>query len=173
MPFSLSQASLPVFEIHLNALSAILDKAEAYAAAKKIDPAALLHARLFPDMFDFTRQVQVATDQARRGAARVAGAEPPSYPDTETNFEQLKARLAKTVAYLKTLDAKEIDAAAAREITFPLGPKKGQMKGADYLIHFVLPNFYFHVTTAYAILRHCGLEIGKQDFIGAIPIKVI
>ena len=106
-------------------------------------------------------------------ALGVAGAEPPSYPDTETNFEQLKARLAKTVAYLKTLDAKEIDAAAAREITFPLGPKKGQMKGADYLVHFVLPNFYFHVTTAYAILRHCGLEIVKQYFIGAIPIKVI
>jgi uncharacterized protein len=171
MPFSLSQASLPVFEIHLNALAAILGKAEAYAAAKKIDPAVLLHTRLAPDMFDLARQVQVATDQARRGSARLAGVEPPSYEDTETTIEQLKARIAKTLAYLKTLDTKQIDASADREITFPLGTDKGHMKGADYLNHSVLPNFYFHVTAAYAILRHCGLEIGKRDFLGAIPMR--
>jgi len=171
MPFSLSQASIPVFEIHLNALAAILDKAEAFAATKKIDPAVLLRTRLAPDMFDLTRQVQVSTDQARRGSARLAGIEPPSYEDTETTIAQLKARIAKTLAFLKTLDTKQIDASAEREITFPLGNDKGHMKGADYLNHSVLPNFYFHVTAAYAILRHCGLEIGKRDFLGAIPMR--
>ena len=172
MPLSLSQASLSVFEINLNALSGILDKAEAYAAAKKIDPAVLLHSRLAPDMFDLVRQVQVATDQARRGAARLAGVEPAVFEDTETTIDQLKARLAKTVAYLKTLDRKQIDSSADREITFPLGPtNKGHMKGDDYLNHFVLPNFYFHVTAAFAILRHCGVDIGKRDFMGAIPLK--
>ena len=172
MSFSMSQASVPVFEIELNALSAILDKAEAFAAAKKIDPTVLLHTRLAPDMFDLTRQVQVATDQAKRGAARLAGVEAPSYEDNETTIEQLKARVAKTITYLKTLDRKQIDAAADRVITFPLGGNtRGEMQGGDYLNHFVLPNFYFHVTAAYAILRHCGLEIGKRDFMGAIPIK--
>ncbi len=173
MPQSMSQASLPVFEINLNALSAMLDKAEAYAASKKIDPTVLLHSRLSPDMFDFTRQIQVATDQARRGAARLAGVEPPSVEDKETTIAQLKDRLAKTVAYLKTLDPKKIDAAADREITFPLGPtNKGHMKGDDYLNHFVLPNFYFHCTAAYAILRHCGVDIGKRDFMGEIPLRM-
>jgi hypothetical protein len=173
MPLSLSQASLSVFEINLNALSGILDKAEAYAAAKKIDPAVLLHSRLAPDMFDLVRQVQVATDQARRGAARLAGVEPAVFEDTETTIDQLKARLAKTVVYLKTLDRKQIDSSADREITFPLGPtNKGHMKGDDYLNHFVLPNFYFHVTAAFAILRHCGVDIGKRDFMGAIPLKM-
>ena len=124
-------------------------------------------------MFDFTRQIQVATDQARRGAARLAGVEPPSVEDKETTIAQLKDRLAKTVAYLKTLDPKKIDAAAEREITFPLGPtNKGHMKGDDYLNHFVLPNFYFHCTAAYAILRHCGVDIGKRDFMGEIPLRM-
>ena len=109
MPFSMSQASLPVFETSLNALSAILDKATAYAAAKKIDPAVLLHTRLFPNMFDLARQVQVAADNAKNGSARLAGVEPPRYEDHETTIDQLKARLAKTVAYLKTLDRKEIE----------------------------------------------------------------
>jgi len=173
MPQSMSQSSLPTFEITLNALSAVLDKAEAFATAKKIDPAVLLHTRLAPDMFDLTRQVQIATDQVRRGAARLAGVEAPSAPDTETTIAQLKERLAKTAAFLKTLDRKAIDASAEREITFPLGPeKKGHMKGDDYLNHFVLPNFYFHCTAAYAILRHCGVDVGKQDFIGQIPLKV-
>ena len=173
MPQSMSQASLPVFEINLNALSGILDKAEAYAAAKKIDAAVLLHSRLAPDMFDLIRQVQVATDQARRGAARLAGTEAPSIEDKETTMAQLKERIAKTVAYLKTLDRAKIDASAEREITFPLGPeKKGHMKGDDYLNHFVLPNFYFHCAAAYAILRHCGVEIGKRDFMGTIPLKM-
>ncbi len=172
MPFSISGASLSVFELGLNTLAALLDKAEAFAAAKKIDPAVLLRTRLAPDMFDLTRQVQTVSDQARRGASRLAGIEPPSVEDTETTIGELKARLAKTIAYLKTLDAKAIDASADRDIKFPLGPGvTGLMKGADYLNYFVLPNYYFHLTTAYDILRHSGVEIGKRDFIGAIPVQ--
>ena len=174
MSFSMSQASLPIFEIGLNALSGVLDKAQAFATAKKVDPSVLLGTRLYPDMFALTRQVQIASDLAKNGMARLAGLEPPRYEDNETTIDQLKARLAKTVAYLKTLDPKQIDAAAAREIKFPLGPGiTGQMKGDDYLNHFVLPNFYFHLTAAYAILRHCGVDIGKRDFLGAIPIKTV
>jgi hypothetical protein len=173
MPQTMSQSSLPTFEIMLNALSAVLDKAEAFAKAKKIDPAVLLRTRLAPDMFDLTRQVQIATDQARRGAARLAGIEPPSVPDTETTIGELKDRITKTVAFVKGLGHKALDASAEREIVFPLGPeKKGHMKGDDYLNHFVLPNVYFHLTAAYAILRHCGVGIGKQDFLGAIPMKM-
>jgi uncharacterized protein len=173
MSFSMSQASLPAFEIGFNALAAILDKAEAFAAAKKIDPAVLLNTRLAPDMFALTRQIQVATDLAKNGAARLAGVEPPRFEDKETTIAELKARLAKTVTFIKTLDTKAIDGAGDRQITFPLGPtNKGHMKGDDYLNHFVLPNVYFHLTAAYAILRHCGLEIGKQDFLGAIPMKM-
>src|SRR5215475_2347409 len=170
---SMSNASIPVFETGLNALSALLDKAEAHAEAKKIDPAALLNARRSPDMFAFTRQVQIVCDQAKNGGARLAGAEPPKFEDNEKTFAELKARIAKTAAYVKTLDAKKINESADREITFPLGPEnKGHMKGADYLNHFVLPNFYFHATTAYDILRHCGVELGKRDFIGAIPLRM-
>ena len=173
MSFSMSQASLPALQIGLNALSGVLDKAAAFAAAKKIDPAVLLNSRLAPDMFALTRQVQVATDLAKNGAARLAGVEPPRYEDNETTIDQLKARLAKAVAFIKSLDAKQIDGAADRQITFPLGPtNKGEMKGDDYLNHFVLPNVYFHLTAAYAILRHCGVEIGKEDFLGAIPMKM-
>ena len=119
------------------------------------------------------RQVQTAADLAKNGASRLAGVEFPGYEDNETTIDQLKERLAKTAAYLKTVDTKKIDGSGDREITFPLGPtNRGHMNGADYLNHFVLPNFYFHLTTAYAILRHCGVDIGKQDFLGKIPIKV-
>jgi uncharacterized protein len=174
MSFSMSQACLPAIEIGLNALSAVLDKAAAFAAAKKIDPSVLLNTRLAPDMFPLVRQVQVATDLAKNGAARLAGVEPPRFEDKETTIDELKARLTKTVAFIKTLDPKQIDAAADRQITIPLGPvNKGQMRGDDYLNHFILPNVYFHLTAAYAILRHCGVEIGKQDFLGAIPLKMI
>ncbi len=169
---SMSNGSIPVFEIGLNALSALLDKAQAYAEAKSIDPAVLLNARLFPDMFALTRQVQSACDQAKNGGARLAGIDPPRYDDNEKTIAELKARIAKTVAFVKTLDTKKVDESADREITFPLGPKKGHMKGADYLNHFVVPNFYFHVTTAYDILRHCGVELGKRDFIGVIPMTM-
>jgi hypothetical protein len=174
MPLSMSQACVPALEIGLNALSAVLDKAEAHATAKKIDPSVLLNSRLAPDMFALTRQVQIATDLAKNGASRLAGMEPPRYEDTETTIEQLKARLQKTVAHLKSLDSKQIDGSADREITFPLGPtRKGQMNGSDYLNHFLLPNVYFHLTAAYAILRHCGVELGKEDFLGAIPMKMV
>jgi uncharacterized protein len=173
MSLSMSKASLPVFEIGLNALSALLDKGAAYAAAKKIEPSTLLQARLFPDMFPLVRQVQIAADQAKSGGARLAGVEPPRYEDNETTFDQLKERITKTLSFLKTLDTKQIDGAPDREITFPLGPtNKGHMKGDDYLNHFVLPNFYFHCATAYDILRHCGIDVGKRDFLGAIPLKM-
>jgi hypothetical protein len=169
---SLSTASIPVFEIGLNALSVLLDKADAYAEAKSIEPTVLLNARLFPDMFAFTGQVQSACDQAKNGGARLAGIDAPSYENNERTIAELKARIAGTVAFLKTLDARKIDESAGREITLPLGPNTGYMKGADYLNHFALPNFYFHVTTAYDILRHCGVEVGKRDFLGAIPIRI-
>jgi uncharacterized protein len=173
MPYTLSQASIPVFEIGLNALSGVLDKAAAFATAKKLDPAVLPQYRLAPDMFTLARQVQVACDQAKNGGSRLAGVEPPKYEDNEKTIDELKARIAKTIAYVKGLDAAKIDAAGDREITFPLGPtNKGHMKGNDYLTHFVLPNFYFHVTVAYAVLRHCGVELGKRDFLGAIPLRM-
>jgi hypothetical protein len=118
-------------------------------------------------------QVQVACDQAKNGGARLAGIEPPKFEDNETSIDQLKERIAKTIAFVKTLDAKAIDASLDREITFPLGPtNKGHMRGADYLNHFVLPNFYFHLTAAYAIMRHCGVDVGKRDFLGAIPLRL-
>lgn len=173
MPFTMSQAALPAFEIGLNALSAVLDKAAAYAADKKIDPSVLLGWRLAPDMFALTRQVQVACDMAKNGSARLAGVEPPKFDDNESSFEQLKERIAKTLAFLKTLDKSVIDASTEREITFPIGPVKGQMKGDDYLNHFVLPNFYFHLTAAYSLVRNCGVDVGKRDFLGAIPLKRI
>ena len=173
MPFTMSQASLPVFEIELTALSAVLDKAAAFATAKKLDPAVLPQYRLAPDMFTLARQVQVACDQAKNGGSRLAGVEPPKFEDSEKTIDELKARIAKTLAHVKTLDAAKIDGLADREITFPLGPtNKGAMKGGDYLNHFVLPNFYFHVTAAYAILRHAGVELSKRDFLGAIPLKM-
>ena len=173
MSSSLSQASVPVFKTGLNALSAILGKAEAHASEKKIEPGVLLGWRIAPDMFPLTRQVQIATDQAKNGSARLAGIEPPRLSDDETTFEQLKERLATVLAFLDTLDPAAMDRSGDREITFPLGPQKGVMKGGDYLHLFVLPNFYFHLTTAYTILRHCGVPIGKIDYIGSVPLTVI
>ena len=173
MPFTLSQASVSALEIGLNALIAVLDKAAAHAAAKKVDPGVLLGWRLAPDMFAFTRQVQIVTDQAKNGLSRLAGVEPPKYDDNETTVEALKARLQKTIAYIKTVDRNAIDASTERTITFPLGDKKAEMTGADYLSHFVLPNFYFHLTTAYGLARAFGVDLGKRDFIGAIPLKLV
>ncbi len=173
MPFSMSQSLLPALEIGLVALSDVLDKAAAYAITKKVDPSVLLSYRLAPDMFALTKQVQVACDQAKNGAARLAGVEPPKFEDSESSIDQLKERVAKTVGYLKTLNATAIDGSMGREITFPLGPSnKGHMRGAEYLNHFVLPNFYFHLTAAYAIVRHCGVDVGKRDFLGAIPLRL-
>jgi hypothetical protein len=173
MSVSMSKACLPALTVAIEARSGVLDKADAFAAAKKIDAAVLLGSRLAPDMFALARQVQAATDLAKNGAARLAGLEPPRYEDNETTIAELKARVAKTVAFLKSLDAAAIDASADRELTFPLGPtNKGHMKGDDYLNHFVLPNVYFHLTAAYAILRHSGVELGKRDYLGAIPMKM-
>ncbi|MCA1368738.1 DUF1993 domain-containing protein [Bradyrhizobium sp. BRP14] len=168
---SMSNASIPAFEIGLTTLSALLDKAEAHAEAKGIDPTVLLNTRLFPDMFAFTRQVQSACDQAKNCGARLAGVDPPRYEDSEKTIADLRARIAKTLAFVKSLDVKRIDAATDREITFPFGPGKCHMRGVDYLNHFALPNFYFHLTTAYDILRHCGVDIGKRDFLGAVPMR--
>ena len=171
MTFSLSNASIDAFTTTLTSLSNVLAKAAEHAEAKKIDPAVLLGTRLYPDMFALTRQVQIATDQAKNGPSRLAGVEPPRFEDNETTIAQLRDRLARTIAHLKSLDRKAIDGAADKEIIFPMGPKdKAKMKGGEYLTGFVTPNFYFHCTAAYAILRHCGVPIGKRDFIGQIPM---
>ena len=169
MSLSLYQSSVPVFERSLNAFSAILDKAAAHAAACKFDPAIYMGMRLRPDMFAFDRQTQVFCDHAKRSAARLAGVEPPKYEDNEATLDDLKARIKKTLGFLAGLDAKAIDAAGEREIVFPVGPKTAKMSGANYLLHYALPNFYFHLTTAYDILRYAGAPIGKRDFLGAVP----
>ena len=166
MTFSIYQASVPVYTRRLEALSAILDKAAVYAAQRKIAPAALIQARLYPDMLPLGRQVQIACSHAVRGAARLSGAEPASVEDKETSFDDLKARIAKTLAFLKSVDAKKMDGMEDREITYPVGDRKMTLKAGEYLLHFSMPNFYFHLTTAYDILRNNGLEIGKADFMG-------
>ena len=166
MTFSIYQASVPVYIRRLEALSAILDKAAAYASQRKIDPAALIQARLYPDMLPLGRQVQIACSHAARGAARLSGAEPASVEDKETSFDDLKARIAKTLAFLKDVDAKKMEGMEDREITYPVGDRKMTLKAGEYLLHFSMPNFYFHLTTAYDILRNNGLEIGKADFMG-------
>jgi hypothetical protein len=160
-------ASVPVFTHSITALSAILKKGVAYAEAKKIDPNVLLNARLFPDMHPLTRQIQMVSDSAKGASARLAGVEPPSMPDTETTFDQLQARLTKTADFLKTLKPEQFNGADTREVVLTLPNGKMPFKGQDYLFSFALPNFYFHVTTAYNILRHNGVEIGKRDFLGA------
>jgi hypothetical protein len=168
MTLSMYQASVPVFIHSLKNLSAILSKAEAFCAAKKIDPSVLINARLAPDMFPLSRQVQIATDIAKGGAARLADIEVPSFPDTETTFAELQARVAKILAFLQTLKAAQIDGSEDRAINLKVGPRELSFKGQDYLTHFVIPNVYFHITAAYAILRHNGVELGKSDFLGEI-----
>lgn len=168
MSLSLYQASVPVFVRMFGNLSAILDKAEAYAVAKKIDPAVLLNARLAPDMHPLTRQVQIASDAAKGCAARLAGVDIPSFPDTESSFAELQARIAKTLDFIKGLTPAQIDSGEGREVVLKFPGAEMKFQGEDYLLHFVLPNFYFHITTAYAILRHNGLDIGKMDFLGRV-----
>jgi uncharacterized protein len=168
MTLSMFQASVPVFLRTLTALKGVLDKAAKHAEARKIEPAALLKARLYPDMFDFTKQVQIATDFARGTAARLAGAEPPSYADNEASFAELVSRVERTIAYLQTVRAQDIDGSETREIVRPLRGEPHRFTGQNYLLQFALPNFFFHATTAYAILRHNGIEIGKADFIGGL-----
>jgi hypothetical protein len=166
MGFSLYEASVPVYVRQLNALSAILDKAAAYADQRKIDPAALLQARLYPDMLPFAVQIQAVCNHARRGAARLSGMEPAKVDDNQATFADLQALIGSTVESLKQVDPKEMEGMADREVTFPVGESKMTMTAANYLLQFSMPNFYFHVTTAYCILRHNGLEIGKGDFMG-------
>jgi len=166
MPLSIYQASVPVFLHTLTALAAVLDKAAAHAAQRKIEPSVLLNTRLFPDMFPLVRQVQLTADFAKGASARLAGIEVPKFADTETTFEEVKARIAKTVDFLKTLKPAQIDGSETREITIPIGGQPQAFKGQAYLLHFALPNFFFHATTAYDILRQCGVEIGKRDFLG-------
>lgn len=167
MNISMYQASAPRFVNTLKNLSAILDKAQAYAEAKKIDPLVLTASRLYPDMFAFTRQVQSACDHAKGACARLAGVEVPKHEDTEKTFAELKARIAKTVDFIGTLKPTQIDGTEDNDITLKLGPREFTYKGMQYLLGFALPNFYFHVTTAYDILRHNGVELGKRDYIGS------
>lgn len=166
MSISMYTASVPVFRQILTSLSAILEKAQAHAEANKIDPDALLQARLFPDMFPLVRQVQLTTDFAKGAASRLSGIEVPRYEDTETDFAGLQARLQKTLALLDSVSREAIEDSAERDITTGSGANQRQFKGLDYLLHYALPHFYFHATTAYDILRHNGLPIGKRDFIG-------
>ena len=171
MPFTMSQSSLPVFITGLNALLGILDKAAEFAAAKKIDESVLLQTRLAPDQFPLVRQIQIATDSAKNGSARVAGVEAPKHDDKETSFSELKTRISETIAFIESIDQDAFNAGADKQIVFPLGKLyKGEMKGDAYVTHFMLANYYFHLTTAYAILRHCGVDIGKMSFLGAIPM---
>lgn len=168
MTISMYSASVPVFIRTLNNLGAILEKAQAHAETKKINPEVLLNARLFPDMFALTRQVQIASDFAKGTVARLAGIEPPSYADTESSFAELIARVQKTVNFLKTIKAEQVDGSENRDIVLKMHTGELKFKGEAYLVQFSLPNFYFHATTAYAILRHNGIAIGKMDFIGEI-----
>ena len=166
MKISMYQASVPSFVLILNNLSAILEKAAAHAEVKKIDPAVLLNSRLYPDMFPLVRQVQIATDNAKGCSARLAGLEPPKYEDNEATFSELIARIRKTTEYLGTFKPEQIDGSEDMTIILKFRDGSRTFVGMPYLLNYVLPNVYFHVATAYGILRHCGVEIGKQDYLG-------
>ena len=170
MSLTVHQSSVGVFQTGLTALQAILGKAADHAAQAKFDPSVYATLRLRPNMLPFTRQVLMACDHAKNGSARLAGVDAPRFEDTETTLDELKARIEKTLAFLGTLDKAALEQGAEREIVFPIGPTvKAKMKGADYLLHFCLPNYYFHLTTAYDLLRYAGVEIGKRDFLGQPP----
>ena len=166
MTLSLHDASVPIFRQMLAALSHILDKAAAQASESGINPATLIEARLAPDMFPLARQVQIATDHAKGATARLAGQDLPSYADDETTFAELKARIEKTLAFIESVPAAAMQGADTRDIVLKIGGRELRFDGRSYLLHFALPNFFFHVTTAYAILRANGIEIGKRDFLG-------
>ena len=167
MSLTMHQASIaPVVKI-LAAQSKILDKAAAHCTARKIDPAVILAYRLAPDMLAFVRQIQIMTDQAKGLAARLSGTAMPSYPDTESSFDELKARIAKTIDYLKSVSANALEGSEERDIKVPAGERTLEFKGLAFLQRWAIPNVFFHVTTAYNILRHNGVEIGKRDFLGS------
>lgn len=166
MSISMSSASLPVFNAVLANLSHLLDKAQAFVDEKKCDPVAITQFRLAPDMFSFTRQVQIACDGVKNGVARLAGVEAPKFADEETTIAELKARVEKTLAFVNTVSAASLDGTETKDITFPAGRDATRtMQGQAYLTHWVLPNLYFHVTTAYNILRHNGVSVGKLDYL--------
>ena len=166
MSFSVYEACIPSMIRFLENLSKILDKAVAQAKARDLPLSELIEARLAPDMFPFPRQIQVVSDIAKLGAARLAGLEPPSFPDTETTFPELQARIAKTIEYLKSVPRENFEGAEDRTITLKFPNGEFNFVGRDFVTNFVLSNFFFHVTTAYDILRHEGIEIGKMDYLG-------
>lgn len=163
---SMYNASIPAFIKMLNNMNTILDKASAWAQAKKIDEKYLMASRLAPDMLPFIKQIQIATDIVKGCAARLAGVDVPKYEDNEASFTELKTRISKTIAFLETIKAQQIDGTEEKSIELKFGPNSFMFTGLDYLLTFANPNLYFHVTTAYAILRHNGLEIGKKDYLG-------
>jgi hypothetical protein len=166
MTMSMSAASLPVFRHMLTNLSHLLDKGAAHAEARKFDPANLLTYRLAPDMLPFTKQVQIACDSAKLGAARIAGVDWPKFEDKETTFAELKARIQKTLDFLASIPPEKLDGTEDKELQIPVGREQTRtMKAQDYLRFHALPNLFFHVTTAYAILRHNGVELGKKDYL--------
>ena len=167
MALSMYDFSIPVLKQSLGSLAVILRKAADHAESRKIDPAAFIGARLFPDMFALAKQVQIATDQAKGCAARLAGIDIPSFEDNETTFGELQARIEKTIAFLDSVKAQQINGSETRDIVLQLRERTVEFKGQDYLLKWVMPNFYFHVTTAYNILRHNGVDIGKRDFLGS------
>ncbi len=167
MSLSMYDASAPRFARMLRNLDVILARAQAHAAAKKIAPEVLLGARLFPDMLPMIKQVQIATDHAKGAVARLAGAEVPRYEDSEQGFDELRARIGKTIAFVETFVAAQVDGSEQRPIALRVGGRDWSFTGQDYLLGFALPNFYFHLVTAYNILRHNGVEIGKNDYLGA------
>ncbi|HUH48679.1 MAG TPA: DUF1993 domain-containing protein [Mycoplana sp.] len=166
MPLSMHRLSVPVFVRGLKVLSTLLAKAQTYADENKIPPEVLINARLAPDMLPFSGQFQRASDTSKNALGRLTGAGAPSFPDTETTFVELQARIDKTIAYLSSIRETELDGSEARSVTLNVGKFQVAFTGEDYLLEFALPNFFFHVTTAYAILRHNGLEIGKSDYLG-------
>ncbi len=168
MTYSLYDVSVPAMINTMESVTALIDKAEAHCAARKIDPSVLVNYRLAADMLPFSRQIQIMTDGAKGMGARLTGTEIPSYADTETTFAELKARVAKTIAFLKGLKREQFEGAGDRDIALKAGPTELKFKGLAYLTTFVLPNFHFHATIAYAILRHAGVDIGKRDFLGKI-----
>lgn len=168
MSMSMYEASIPAFIHTLGTLKNILQKAQVHAEAKKYDPVVLVNSRLFPDMFALARQVQIASDAAKGAAARLAGLEPPKFEDIETSLPELVARIDKTLDYLKGFKAAQIDGSEDRTITINIPRATLTFTGLKYLRHWALPNFYFHITTTYNLLRHNGVEIGKADYLGQI-----
>jgi hypothetical protein len=166
MAISMYQASAPQLKKMLLNLTTILTIAEEYATAKGIDGKVLVEARLFPDMFPLARQVQIACDQVKFGLARLAGVEAPKFEDTESTFPQLKERIAKTIAFMDSIKPEQIDGAEAKEIQFSIKGRNFEFVGEQYVLTWIIPNFYFHVATAYNILRHNGVELGKADYLG-------